>query len=252
MVGLQQEMGPGLGPVARNGSVAYGHSRRRRRRSFRSPSSCSTAPRCDRQYGRHDDRMVRFLAVWPNGGAGLREIVFSVVRPIDRHVAGIRRLRGGLCRAADRCCDLWALRRPHRPQGGADRDVAADRLVDLPCRMCSDLPADRHLGAGPDDRAALHPGNRCRRRMGRLGPAVDGMGAHQQKTAGLSRRGRNSAGRPVFLANLAILAFSQMSGEQFYAWGWRVPFWLSLVMVIIGLWIRLGILETPIFQKIVE
>src|SRR6202008_705127 len=55
-----------------------------------------------------------------------------------------------------------------------------------------------------------------------------------------------------FLANLAILGFSQMSGEEFFAWGWRVPFWLSLVMVGIGLWIRLGILETPVFQKIVE
>src|ERR1700736_4720039 len=52
-----------------------------------------------------------------------------------------------------------------------------------------------------------------------------------------------------FLANLAILAFSQMSGDQFLSWGWRVPFWLSLVMVGIGLWIRLGILETPIFRQ---
>jgi len=54
-----------------------------------------------------------------------------------------------------------------------------------------------------------------------------------------------------FLANLAILAFSRMSGDQFLAWGWRVPFWLSLIMVAIGLWIRLGILETPIFQKVI-
>jgi MFS family permease len=54
-----------------------------------------------------------------------------------------------------------------------------------------------------------------------------------------------------FLANLAILGFSRMSGEAFYSWGWRVPFWLSLVMVGIGLWIRLGILETPIFQQVV-
>ena len=54
-----------------------------------------------------------------------------------------------------------------------------------------------------------------------------------------------------FLANLAILAFSQMSGDQFLSWGWRVPFWLSLVMVGIGLWIRLGILETPIFQQVI-
>src|SRR6202007_216167 len=55
-----------------------------------------------------------------------------------------------------------------------------------------------------------------------------------------------------FLANLAILAFSEMSGDQFLSWGWRVPFLLSLIMVVIGLWIRLGILETPIFQKILD
>jgi len=54
-----------------------------------------------------------------------------------------------------------------------------------------------------------------------------------------------------FLANLAILAFSRMSADQFLSWGWRVPFWLSLVMVGIGLWIRLGILETPIFQRVI-
>ena len=54
-----------------------------------------------------------------------------------------------------------------------------------------------------------------------------------------------------FLANLAILAFSQMSGDQFFSWGWRIPFWLSLVMVGIGLWIRLGILETPVFRQVV-
>ena len=55
----------------------------------------------------------------------------------------------------------------------------------------------------------------------------------------------------LFLANLAVLAFSQMSGEQFLAWGWRIPFVLSLILVAIGLYIRLGILETPIFTKLV-
>jgi metabolite-proton symporter len=54
----------------------------------------------------------------------------------------------------------------------------------------------------------------------------------------------------LFLANLAVLAFSQMSGEQFLAWGWRVPFFLSLILVVIGLWIRLGIMETPVFAKL--
>ncbi len=56
----------------------------------------------------------------------------------------------------------------------------------------------------------------------------------------------------LFLANLAVLAFSAISGDQFLSWGWRVPFWLSIVMVGVGLYIRLGILETPIFTRILE
>ncbi len=55
----------------------------------------------------------------------------------------------------------------------------------------------------------------------------------------------------LFLANLAILAFSAWSGDQFLTWGWRVPFLLSIILVGIGLWVRLGILETPVFQKLV-
>lgn len=54
----------------------------------------------------------------------------------------------------------------------------------------------------------------------------------------------------LFLANLAVLSVSQMSGEQFLAWGWRVPFILSLILVAIGLYIRLGILETPVFSRL--
>jgi metabolite-proton symporter len=54
----------------------------------------------------------------------------------------------------------------------------------------------------------------------------------------------------LFLANLAVLAFSQMSGEQFLAWGWRIPFGLSLILVGVGLYIRMGILETPVFAKL--
>ena len=55
----------------------------------------------------------------------------------------------------------------------------------------------------------------------------------------------------LFLANLAVLAFSQMSGDQFLAWGWRIPFLLSIILVGVGLWIRLGIMETPVFSKLV-
>jgi metabolite-proton symporter len=56
----------------------------------------------------------------------------------------------------------------------------------------------------------------------------------------------------LFLANLAVLVFSSMSGDAFITWGWRVPFLISIVLVAIGLWIRLGILETPTFRKLVE
>ena len=54
----------------------------------------------------------------------------------------------------------------------------------------------------------------------------------------------------LFLANLAVLAFSQQSGDAFLAWGWRIPFALSLILVGVGLYIRLGILETPVFAKL--
>jgi metabolite-proton symporter len=56
----------------------------------------------------------------------------------------------------------------------------------------------------------------------------------------------------LFLANLAVLAFSTWSGDQFLVWGWRIPFALSIILVGIGLWIRLGILETPVFQKLLD
>jgi MFS family permease len=54
----------------------------------------------------------------------------------------------------------------------------------------------------------------------------------------------------LFLANLAVFAFSALSGDQFLVWGWRIPFALSIILIAIGLWIRLGILETPVFQRL--
>ncbi len=56
----------------------------------------------------------------------------------------------------------------------------------------------------------------------------------------------------LFLANLSILVFSTLSGDQFATWGWRIPFALSILLVGVGLWIRLGILETPVFQELLN
>ncbi|MGW2259681.1 MFS transporter [Streptomyces sp. NPDC001780] len=45
---------------------------------------------------------------------------------------------------------------------------------------------------------------------------------------------------------LALLAAVQ-SEETFLSWGWRVPFLLSGVLVVIGLWIRVSVSESPVF-----
>ncbi|MBV8525000.1 MAG: MFS transporter [Acetobacteraceae bacterium] len=54
----------------------------------------------------------------------------------------------------------------------------------------------------------------------------------------------------LFIANLAVLAFSAWSGDAFLTWGWRIPFLLSVILIGVGLWIRLGIEESPTFQRL--
>ncbi len=56
----------------------------------------------------------------------------------------------------------------------------------------------------------------------------------------------------LLLSNLAVLAFSSWAGDEFLTWGWRIPFALSIILVGVGLWIRLGILETPVFQQLLD
>jgi metabolite-proton symporter len=56
----------------------------------------------------------------------------------------------------------------------------------------------------------------------------------------------------LFLSNLAVFACSEWSGDQFLVWGWRIPFLLSLLLVGVGLYVRLGILETPVFVRLME
>lgn len=60
-------------------------------------------------------------------------------------------------------------------------------------------------------------------------------------------------GAPIgfILANLLfVLLSTTLSAEDFMAWGWRVPFLLSAVMVIIGLYVRLKLIESASFQKV--
>ncbi|MCD9027975.1 MHS family MFS transporter [Luteimonas sp. BDR2-5] len=54
----------------------------------------------------------------------------------------------------------------------------------------------------------------------------------------------------LLLATLTFLVTGFfMSTETFESWGWRVPFLFSVVLVGVGLYVRLGIAETPIFRE---
>jgi metabolite-proton symporter len=56
----------------------------------------------------------------------------------------------------------------------------------------------------------------------------------------------------VILSNLVILLVSTgLTGEQFRSWGWRIPFLLSLVLVIVGFVVRAGVTESPLFRQAV-
>ncbi|GAA3605321.1 MFS transporter [Agrococcus terreus] len=62
-------------------------------------------------------------------------------------------------------------------------------------------------------------------------------------------------GAPIgfILANVTFIAIAfSMSEEAFQAWGWRIPFLASAILVVVGLWVRLSLLETPAFTKVVE
>lgn len=56
----------------------------------------------------------------------------------------------------------------------------------------------------------------------------------------------------LILGTGGLSALYAIAPDAFLTWGWRIPFLASLVMVAIGLWVRLRILETPMFAKQVE
>ena len=62
-------------------------------------------------------------------------------------------------------------------------------------------------------------------------------------------------GAPIgfIIANVLFLVLSiNMDPAAFLAWGWRIPFLISAVLVIVGLYVRLKLVETPAFQKVVD
>jgi metabolite-proton symporter len=63
----------------------------------------------------------------------------------------------------------------------------------------------------------------------------------------------SSMGAPggMLLANIAFLILSAvLSEEALFSWGWRVPFWFSIVLVVIALYIHFKLEETPAFKEL--
>jgi MFS family permease len=56
----------------------------------------------------------------------------------------------------------------------------------------------------------------------------------------------------LFLASGAFALASQLPDEAFLAWGWRACFLVSVLLLAIGAWIRLSVMETPAFQQVQE
>jgi len=56
----------------------------------------------------------------------------------------------------------------------------------------------------------------------------------------------------TLLAAAVFAAVSSLPEEQFLSWGWRLPFWLSAVLVVIGLYLRMRLSESPVFLRAKE
>lgn len=62
-------------------------------------------------------------------------------------------------------------------------------------------------------------------------------------------------GAPIgffFSGGVFLLLSRWLTDEQFFAFGWRIPFLASAALVLVGLWVRLTITETPVFSKAVS
>ena len=90
---------------------------------------------------------------------------------------------------------------------------------------------------------------------GEFGGAIVYVAEH----AAADRRGLHTSWIPAMamgglLLSLAVIMAvrAAMTAGEFADWGWRVPFLLSAVLLVISLWIRLRLQESPVFRRMKE
>jgi predicted MFS family arabinose efflux permease len=89
-----------------------------------------------------------------------------------------------------------------------------------------------------------------------LGGEYGGAAIYVAEHAPSNRRGeftswiQTTATLGLFLSLMVILGTRTALGEEaFAAWGWRIPFLVSFVLLAVSVWIRMSMAESPVFQK---
>jgi MFS family permease len=92
-----------------------------------------------------------------------------------------------------------------------------------------------------------------------LGGEYGGAATYVAEHSAHDRRGYNTSWIQTtatvgFFLALAIIALSRvnMPKEDFATWGWRIPFWLSIFLLGVSVYIRLKLNESPVFKKMKE
>jgi Sugar (and other) transporter len=92
-----------------------------------------------------------------------------------------------------------------------------------------------------------------------LGGEYGGAATYVAEHAPKNRRGyytswiQTTATLGLFMALLLVLGIRNWQGEEVFGdWGWRIPFLLSGILLIISIWIRLTLNESPVFQRMKE
>jgi MFS family permease len=92
-----------------------------------------------------------------------------------------------------------------------------------------------------------------------LGGEYGGAAIYVAEHAPKNKRGyytswiQTTATLGLFMALLLVLGIRTAMGEAAFGdWGWRIPFLLSAVLLIVSIWIRLKLNESPLFQKMVQ
>ncbi|NUR13956.1 MAG: MFS transporter [Bradyrhizobium sp.] len=92
-----------------------------------------------------------------------------------------------------------------------------------------------------------------------LGGEYGGAATYVAEHAPQNKRGyytswiQTTATLGLFLALLLILGIRTAMGEESFGdWGWRIPFLLSGILLIVSIWIRLSLNESPVFQRMKE